>query len=98
MEKKNAYIDSVLAALKEKQALALQEFEKTDLNSLEQYGEIKDWFMSVEVMIKKNPPKQPVKTLSIYENNLKNVIRIDYIYDAKDCFPTILVYTDLFYT
>ena len=80
MEKKNAYIDSVLAALKEKQALAMQEFEKTDLNSIEEYVKIKDWFITVTSMVKKNPPQCLVKRLNIYENNVGTVIRVTYDY------------------
>ena len=100
MEKKNAYIDSVLAALKEKQALALQEFEKTDLNSIEEYDKIKNWFITVTSMVKKNPPRCSVKRLNLYENSLGTVVRVTYdYYTGNICAEygvEMRVYSDLY--
>lgn len=94
----NKYLSEVLSVLKEKQELALMEFNRTDLNSPDQYDNIQQWFLEIQKQVRKSPPIHCVHCLHIFEDNGEKVLRIEYEYsDMEMCDQdlTICIHTEV---
>ena len=92
------YITNVLNVLKEKQELALREFNRTDFNSPAQYDDVQRWFSEIEKRIKKTPPVHWVHCLHIFESDEGKAFKIEYEYaDVETCErdPYIRLHTEM---
>lgn len=80
----NKYIVKVLSVLKEKQELAIKEFNRTDLNRPDQRDNVQQWFGEIQRLVEKTPPIHCVRSLHVYEDDVGKVLRIDYEYYDVD--------------
>lgn len=94
----NKYIVKVLSVLKEKQELAIKEFNRTDLNTPDQRDNVQQWFGEIQKMVRKIPPTHCVRHLHIYEDVNGKVLRIEYEYSNVEMYDrdvTICIHTEL---
>ena len=94
----NKYIVKVLSVLKEKQELAIKEFNRTDLNTPDQRDNVQQWFGEIQKMVRKIPPTHYVRHLHIYEDVNGKVLRIEYEYSNVEMYDrdvTICIHTEL---
>lgn len=95
----NIYLLEIIAFLKEKQELAIAEFENTDINSNEEFEQSTRWFASIYRIVNENYPKYFVKRLNVYEDDNGNILRVEYEYFSLDkgrCKPSLCIHSELF--
>ena len=98
MSDKNQYMEPILILLKEKQELARNEFERTDLNGSGKYSEMEKWFSEIETIIARTPPEYYVENIILYEDARGTVGRVEYEYcdkEVKDRIPSLRIVAEL---
>ena len=98
MSDKNQYMEPILMLLKEKQELARNEFERTDLNGSGKYSEMEKWFSEIETIIARTPPEYYVENIILYEDARGTVGRVEYEYcdrGVRDHLPSLRIVAEL---
>ena len=98
MSDKNQFMEPILILLKEKQELARNEYERTDLNGSGKYSEMERWFSELEKTIVHTPPEYYVKNIILYEDVSGKIVRVEYEYcdrDMKDRIPSLRIVAEL---
>ncbi len=77
---RNEYLKACLEVLATQKDIAYEELSSIDTNVEEQVQEIDAWHREVADFVNKSPPTYHVRSMVIYENELNQVMRINYIY------------------
>lgn len=80
MEKRILYIDHLYQCIQIQKENAIQQRGKTDLEQPNSLERICVWYDHIVEIVKSIPPLDYVETLNIFENELHEIVDVQYIY------------------
>lgn len=80
MENSQNYLKHLLDSIERKRLLSIKEFSRTDLNRNTDLDEVSTWYTNLVIEVQRKPPKYFVRCLTIHENELGQIKRIEYSY------------------
>ena len=80
------YLDHLLGSIEKKRLLSIKELNKTDLSTDTELDDVSTWYTEIVSMVQKHPPKAYVRCLTIIEDEMEKIRRVDYEYfDSDEC-------------
>ena len=80
------YLDHLLGSIEKKRLLSIKELNKTDLSTDTELDDVSTWYSQIVSMVQKHPPNFYVRCLTIYEDDVEKIERVDYEYfDSDEC-------------
>ena len=84
MDQSQEYLDHLLSSIEKKRLLSIKELNKTDLSTDTELDDISAWYSEIVSMVQKRPPNFYVRCLTIYEDDVEKIERVDYEYFNSD--------------
>lgn len=78
------YLDHLLSGIEKKRLLSIKELNKTDLSTDTELDDVSTWYSEIISMVQKHPPKSYVRCLTIVEDEMEKIRRVDYEYFDSD--------------
>ena len=92
------YLDHLLSSIEKKRLLSIKELNKTDLSTDTELDDVSAWYSEIVSMVQKKPPKFYVRCLTIVEDEMGKIRRVDCEYFDSDespiCEASCLIITD----
>ena len=76
----NVYLDQVTRSIEKKRRFSIENANKTDLYSDDEFASLMTWFDELIRLAKESPPKDYVRTILMYENDDGQITAIQYEY------------------
>ena len=98
MNQPQHYLEHLLASIEKKRLLSIQEYHKTDLYEDTDIDGVSAWYSEIVSAVRQNPPTFYVRCLTIVEDVMEKIRRVDYDYCDSDespiCDASFLIITD----
>ena len=98
MNQPQHYLEHLLASIEKKRLLSIQEYHKTDLYEDTDIDGVSAWYAEIVSAVRQNPPTFYVRCLTIVEDVMEKIRRVDYDYFDSDespiCDASFLIITD----
>ena len=88
MAQSQEYLDHLLSSIEKKRLLSIKELNKTDLSTDTELDDVSTWYSEIISMVQKHPPYFYVRCLTIIENEMGKIRKVDYEYFDSDENPS----------
>lgn len=84
MAQSQEYLDHLLSSIEKKRLLSIKELNKTDLSTDTELDDVSTWYTEIVSMVQKHPPKFYVRCITVVEDEMGKIRRVDYEYFDSD--------------
>jgi hypothetical protein len=84
MAQTQEYLDHLLSSIEKKRLLSIKELNKTDLNTDTELDDVSAWYLEIISMVQQQPPKFYVRCVTVVEDEMGKIRRVDYEYFDSD--------------
>ena len=82
------YLDHLLGSIEKKRLLSIKELNKTDLSTDTELEDVSAWYSGIVSMVQQQPPEFYVRCITVVEDEMGKIRRVDYDYFDSDEIPS----------